>query len=204
MPVSEDIGLIGHAESPVALSPGVFKSVAQDALDPLAGIDIFLDGHLIGGALLEISAHTHVEPLGVFTENNEVNVALVAASQGRQAFVEEFDRAKIDVEIELETHSEEDISGVLHGRDARVAEGADKDGITFPAQCLKGAGGEADAVAKITLRSPIKMNQLEVLAANPRHRFENLDRFSRDVHADAVSGDNRNAPLGRIAGHSIC
>ena len=42
------VGLVGHAEALKFVGAGVVEGVADDALDALAGVDVFLDGDLVG------------------------------------------------------------------------------------------------------------------------------------------------------------
>jgi len=49
----------------------VLEGVADDALDSFAGVDVFLGGDFVGGALFEESTHADVEAFGVFAEDDE-------------------------------------------------------------------------------------------------------------------------------------
>src|SRR5882724_8680664 len=72
------IGFVAHANALQAILAGVFEGIANDALDALAGINVFLDGNFVGGALLEESSDAHVEALAVLPEDHQPDVFLGA------------------------------------------------------------------------------------------------------------------------------
>ena len=40
---------------------------------PFIGVDVLLNGDLIGRSLLEVAAHAHVQPFGVFAHDDQVD-----------------------------------------------------------------------------------------------------------------------------------
>ena len=53
----------------------VVEGEADNALDALARVDVFLRGELVGCAELEDAAHVHVNAFGVLTNDREIDVA---------------------------------------------------------------------------------------------------------------------------------
>src|SRR5882672_7478112 len=155
----QGIGFVAHAHALQAVPPGVFEGVANDTLDAFAGIDIFLDGDLFGGALLEESAHAHVEALGVLPEDHQPDVFLGAVAQRCQPVVEQFDGPGVDVEVEFETKPQQDIGGVLIRRNARIPERAKENGVEFVAQYFDGTDWEAYALAQKLVRAPVEFDE---------------------------------------------
>ena len=120
---------------------------------------------------------------------------LGAIAQGRQTVMEQFNRASVDVQVELEAQAEKNVGGVLIRGHARVAEGAKEDGVEFLPEHLDGAGRERHAVAKIFVGAPIEFDKLD----GPLERgAEHFDSFGDDFFADAVAGNDGNA-RGRAA-----
>src|SRR5690242_3258085 len=54
------IGLVAHAHALQAVPFCILERIADDALNPFAGVDVFLDRNLVRSALLESSANTDV------------------------------------------------------------------------------------------------------------------------------------------------
>src|SRR5664279_853659 len=102
--------------------------MADDPLDSLARRDVLLNGDLVARPLLEIAAHADVSPLRVFPEDDKVNVLTSFAFERTELLIEELDRTVVDVEVELKTHAEQDVRGVFHVGDARIAECAEVHG----------------------------------------------------------------------------
>src|SRR5208337_1746095 len=110
---------------------------------------------LIGSALLEEAADADVKALGILADDHEVDVGGGAITQRSEAWVEEFGGAGVDVEIELHAEAEEDFGSVLVGRDARIAQSAEQDGVELVAQHFDGAFGEGDVFAEVFLGAPV-------------------------------------------------
>ena len=96
------IGLVAHAHPLQVIAASVVKSVANDALDALAGIDVFLDGDFVGCVFLEETADADIQAFRVLAENHEAHVIRRTVAKRRQAVVEEFNRASIHEQIEFE------------------------------------------------------------------------------------------------------
>jgi hypothetical protein len=67
---------------------------------------------------------------------------------GQRRLVVELDRAEVDVEIELEADAEQDVGGVAHVRDPRVAVSADEDRRELARKASIWPGGSVSPVAR--------------------------------------------------------
>jgi len=190
------VGFVGHAQAFESVGTGVVEGVADDALDASAGVDVFLDGDFVGGALFEEAAGADVDAFGVFAEDHEVDVFGGAIAEGSEAIMKEFGGASVDVEVEFEAEAEENVGGVLIGRDAGIAEGAEEDGVEFVAQEFDGAFGKRDFFAEIFVGAPIEFDELERAIAFGYGGFDDLDGDGSDFLADAVAGDDGDAGFG--------
>src|SRR6266478_927809 len=130
------IGFVAHAHALQAIPTRVFERVADDALDPFAGVHVLLNGNLVGGAFLKEPANAHVQPFRVLSDDHQANVFFGAIAQWRQPVVEQFNRSSVDVKIKLEAQAQKDIGGMLIGGDARVAQRAKENGVKLVAQHL--------------------------------------------------------------------
>ena len=78
--VRHGVGLVAHqnfiARGAIELGVlfAVLEGVADDALDALASIDVFLGGNFVGRALLEHASSIGVYALGVFAEHDEIDI----------------------------------------------------------------------------------------------------------------------------------
>ena len=180
----------------VGLAAGVVEGVADDALDAFAGVDVFLDGDLVGSSLFEEAADADVEAFGVFAEDHQVNVVGGAIAERGEARVEEFGGAGVDVEVELEAQAEEDVGGVLVGGDAGIAERAEEDGVELVAQHFDGAFGEGDVFAEEFVGAPVEFDELDGAVALGGGGLDDFDGYGGDFLADAVAGDDGDAGFG--------
>jgi len=175
---------------------GVVEGVAKDALDTFVGVDVFLDGNFVGSSLFEEAANADVQALGVFAEDYEIDVGGLAILERGEARGEEFGGAGVDVEIELEAQAEEDVGGVPVGRDARIANGAEEDGVEFVAKEFESAFGERDVFAKIFVGAPIEVDELDGAVAAGGGGAEDVDGDGSDLLTDAVAGNDGDAGFG--------
>ena len=165
------VGFVAHADALQAVLPGVVEGVANDALDAFAGVDVFLDGDLVGSALLEEAADADVEPLGVLAKDDQADVAFGAVAKRGQTIVEQFHRPGVDVEIELEAQAQQNVGGVLIDGHARVAQRAEEDGVEFIAKHFDGAGGQRDAFPEVLVGAPVELDELDVAAGSGSGRL---------------------------------
>src|SRR5712672_529538 len=125
------VRFVTHAHALQLIPTGVVKGVADDALDALAGINVFLNGDFVWRVFLEEAADSDVKAFGILTKDREADVVGRAVAQRGQAIVKKFDRAGIHKEIEFKTQPEKNVRGVLVRRNAWIAECAEKDGVEF-------------------------------------------------------------------------
>ena len=86
--------------------------MSNDAVHAFIGVDLFLHCDLVDSAGLEAATDTHVETLGVFTKHHEIDVCRSAILQRAQSRVEQTHRTIVDVEIEFEADTEQDVTRV--------------------------------------------------------------------------------------------
>ncbi len=133
---SHGIGFVAHADALQAVPAGVFESVADDALDAFAGVHVLLNGNFVRRAFLEEPANSDVEALSVLAKDHQANVFFGPVAQRSEPVVEEFDGSGVDIEIELEAKTQQDVGGMLIRRHARVAERAKQNSVKLVAQHL--------------------------------------------------------------------
>ena len=110
--------------------------------------------------------------------------------------MEKFGGTGVDVEVEFEAQTEEDVGGVLVGGDARIAESAKEDGVEFVAKHFDSAFGERDFFAEIFVGAPIEVDEFDGAIAFGGGGFDELDGDGSDFFADAVAGDDGDAGFG--------
>src|SRR5258708_1743146 len=128
------VGLIAHADTPELVLPGVFKSVADDALNSFAGVHVFLNGDFVGSILFEEAANADVQAFSVLAEDHKAYVVCSAIAERRQSVVEKFHRTGVYEEVQLEAQAQKNVGSVLIGRNARIAKRAKQDGVEFVGQ----------------------------------------------------------------------
>ncbi len=194
--VGHGVGFVGHAEAFELVGLGVVEGVADDALNALAGVDVFLSGDFVGGVFFEEAAHADVEAFGVFAEDDEADVVGGDVAERGVARMEEFGGAGVDEEIELEAQAEEDVGGVLIGGDAGIAEGAEEDSVEFVAQHFNGAGRKGDIFAEEFVGAPVEVDELDGALVLGCRGLDGFDGDRRDFFADSVAGDYGDAGVG--------
>jgi len=100
-------------------------------------------------------------------------------------------RADIGVEIHLAAHAEQDFLGVNVRRDARVAEGADENGVEIAGQSGEAIGRDGDFIGEVTVGSPVERGHFD-RGANGPHDIHSL---RDDFLPDPVAGDYGNSLL---------
>ncbi len=136
----------------------ILEGVAEDALDPLARVDVFLRGDLVGRALLEDAARIGVDTFGVFADHHEIQILGLNSLQRTQSHIEQPHRAYIGVEIHLEAHAEENLFGMDVRRDARITERTDKDCVEIAGKHGKAVGRNGCAITQVTVGAPIELD----------------------------------------------
>src|SRR5256885_17212419 len=80
---------------------------------------------------------------------------------------------------------------MLHIWHSRIAESPGEDRVILFSKHIKSALGQRHAFAQIFVRAPIEMGQLELEIIDLLSPFKYLNRFSRYIDADPVTGNNR-------------
>ena len=207
--VAHGVRLVDHVDAPLAAQLRPLEGRAHDALDPFAGVHVLADRELVARTSLELPAHSHVRPLGVLAEDDEVDVLRAAGLERDQAIRQGADGADVGVEVEAEAQSKEDVAGVLEARHARVAEGTEEDGARRPGDAIADVGREGRAVPEVAVCAEVERPEVEGKASGIAVVLEHASRLRDDLRADAVArkdGDElptdglvRAAPFGRAA-----
>src|ERR1700722_4266871 len=184
---SHGIGLIAHAHALQTLALRVLKRESYDALHTFAGVDVFLDSNFVSRALLKKTANSDIQALGIFAKNYQANIFFRAPVQRRKPLVEKFHWSRVHVQIQLESQAEQDIRSVLIARHTRIAERSKQNRVEFITQHFHCAVRQADAIAKIFIRAPIKLHKFDGAARGGGHRLQNFQRLRRDFFAYAVA-----------------
>jgi folate-binding protein YgfZ len=190
--VSHGIGLIAHEDllARRAIEPSVvlaiLEGMADDTLSTLVRVDVFLDRDFVAGTLFEYAASIRVNAFGVFADDDEIDVLRLDILQGAERRVEQPDRTDVGVEIHLEAHAKQNLFGMNVCLDARIAEGADQNGIEVTGQHDEAVGRNGHAVAQIAVGSPVELREGGLRAA----RLQHLNRLRNHLLADPVSGDD--------------
>ena len=106
---------------------GQLEGVTHHALHTVGGVDGDFGGHLVRGATAHRAAGTAVQAFGAFTHHDEVDVTRVG-ERGGNALVQ-LGRTQVDVLVEIETELEQQATFENAGLDARIADGAQQDGV---------------------------------------------------------------------------
>jgi hypothetical protein len=162
---------------------------------PLRGVEVDLRGHLVRGVLLEVAAHHHVEAFGVLAEDHEVDVFRPHVLQRAQLLVEEADGTVVDVEVQAEAHSEEDVRGVAVVGDARVSHRPEQDGVEVGRQHGERVRRQRDPRLQIMIRAPFEVLEAQPAAGGGSGGFQGADRFRRHFDADPVPRDDGDAEV---------
>ena len=104
--------------------------------------------------------------------------------------MEQLDRPIVDIEIELEAHAEENVGGVLHVRNARIAKGTEVDRGVVVADVVHRAGRNRDAGPQILVGIPAEGNKLQAELARFVYPLQNPHPLSDDLGTDAIACDD--------------
>ena len=158
---------------------------------PLRVRDVLLDRDLVRRALLEVARRSRRRrPRCSRGRPRSRCRSAPNALQRAEPVVEAAHRPVVDVEVELEAGAEQDVGGVLHVGDARVAERPHEDRVVVPREVVEGARGERLPGLQIVVRAPGEEDRLERDPASPADALQDLDGLGGDVHADSVPGNH--------------
>ena len=111
---------------------------------------------------------------------------------GTETLVEQPHGPVVDVEVELEPRAEQDVARVAIVGHARIAERADEDRVEFP-KVVVAVRRHRHLRVEVVVRAPRQVLEIERPAESLADRGQDLERFGRDVLADAVAWDECNA-----------
>ena len=129
--VRHGIRLVTHQHPPpsgtinLPVARAVLKRVADDALDALARVDIFLDRNFVRRPLLEDASEVTVNALGVLANHHEIDVFWFDAFERAKRRIQQTYRPDIGVQVHLGAHAEQDFFRVNVRRHARIAKSTD-------------------------------------------------------------------------------
>ena len=175
-------------------SLAIFERVADDALDSLAGVDVFLNRDFVGSALFENAAGIGVNPLRVFADHDKIHILRLDAFQRAQRRIEQAHWAHVGVKIHFEAHAEQNFFGVDIGFHARIAEGAGQNGIEIAVEHGESVGRDGHSVAEIAIGAPVEFAYFDVRTGRP-DRFESLGDY---LLPNSISGNHGDAFLGSL------
>ena len=106
---------------------GQLEGVTHHALHTVGGVDGDFGGHLVRGATADRSAGTAVQAFGAFTHDDEIDVTRVGERRGN-ALVQ-LGRTQVHVLVQVEAELEQQAAFQNARLDARIADGAQQDGV---------------------------------------------------------------------------
>src|SRR6266403_1138535 len=136
----------------------VLKRVADDALDTLARVDVFLDRNFVRRSLLEDASEVTVNALGVLANHHAIEVVWFDAFERAKRRIHQTHRPDIGVQVHLAAHAAEDFFGVNVRRHARIAECSDQDGVEIPGQGSEAICRDRNFVGEIAVGSPVEVS----------------------------------------------
>ena len=184
------VALVGHTHLGVSVCPRVGKRVPDDAVHTLEGVDLFLNGDLIGCVGLEAAADAHVHTFGVLAEHHEVDVLAAAIFQRAQGVIQQLDGAVVGVEVEFKPGAEQDVARVFVVWYPGVAKGSEKNCVIVVAQHVVAVGRQRDTCREIVVRAPRQCVELQWSPRHVANCLKDFHRFCSDVLADSVSWDD--------------
>jgi hypothetical protein len=197
--VAHGVRLVRHVDHGLAVLLRVLEGRADDPLDALAGVDVLVDGHLVGRAPLELTPHADVDALGVLAEHHEIHVLRRPPLERHQPVGQRFHRPDVGVEIEALAHPEDDVAGMLEARHPRVAERAEQHRRALPLDRHPDLRREGRPVAQIPVGPEVEIPQVEGQAPLFLEKLEQQPTLANHLGTDAISPEQRDF-LGHGAG----
>jgi len=139
-----------------------------------------------------------VKILGVFANNDEVDIFWAFVAERRFNAGKKFHGAQIDVLIESEPQIEEQLPFEDAWSYIGVPDRAEQDGVEL-AKLIERVGGEGFARLEESVATPIEVGQFECKTFEFGNGFENFDSFGSDFRAGAVpANDSDIVSLGHL------
>ncbi len=123
-PLPEAVGVnqrgvfIRHRHLRVAVRAGILEGVAANSLDPLIGIHVLLNGHLVGRPLFEVASHPDINALGVLADHDKIDGHFLF--ERTKPAVEQGRGPKIHKKIEFPAKPHEQIPAIDARRNPRI------------------------------------------------------------------------------------
>ena len=137
---------------------GQLEGVTHHALHTVGGVDGDFGGHLVRGATADRSAGTAVQAFGAFTHDDEIDVTRVGERRGN-ALVQ-LGRTQVHVLVQVEAELEQQAAFQNARLDARIADGAQQDGVGL-LDALLFLFREDRAVTQIAFGTEVEMLVIE-------------------------------------------
>src|SRR5205807_5808127 len=166
----------------------IVERIADHALHSLTSVDIFLDRDFVFCSLLENSTDIAIDPLGVLAYDDEVHPTRLNALQWTEGRIQQSHRTHVRIQIHLEPHSQQDFLGMNVGGNARIAEGADQNGIEFALQHGKAIGWNGYTVGEVARGAPVELGGLDGSPGGHHH----LHGLWNHLAPNPVAGKNGN------------
>src|SRR2546429_5812039 len=180
----DGVRLVAHRNAGLAVILRPLERGADDALHALRGVDFFGDVLITGNA-----PAAEVHPFRVLAEDHEVDTP-ATAPQGGEIGMEQRYGTKVDVEIEAEPESQQDVPCVLVARYPRVADRAQQDGVRVVAQGVERLVWERFLGFEVvvgTVRQTLQLQGDAVLHGRPLDWAEG--RIA-DIRPESLPGDH--------------
>src|SRR3954470_23031581 len=187
------VALVGHADAPAAVSLREFERVANDPVNALVGVHFLLDCDLVLRAGLEAPADADIEAFRVLPEHDEIDVRRRPLLERAQTRIEQLDGPVVDEQIQLEAGAEQDIARMPVVGHARIAEGADEDGVEL-AQHGVAVWRNRDAGLQKMLGAPRQHLEIELPSEHSADGLQGFHGFGGRLDAAAVPGNDSYAP----------
>ncbi len=133
-------------------------------------------------------AHAAVDVLGVFTDDDEVDMLGALALEGALDAGVELHGAQVDVLVELEAKAQQDALLEDAGGHARVADGAKENGIVL-LQLFGRGGREHFAGRQVAIAAVIIVVEIQLEIECLGSGLEDLDCFASHFGTSAVATD---------------
>ena len=137
---------------------GQLEGVTHHALHAVGGVDGDFGGHLVRGATTDRAAGTAVQAFGAFTHHDEVDVTRVG--ERRRDTLVQLGRTQVHVLVQVEAELEQQAAFQNARLDARIADGAQQDGVGL-LDALLFLLGEDRAVTQIAFGTEVEMLVIE-------------------------------------------
>jgi hypothetical protein len=96
----------------------------------------------------------------------------------------------VDVKIESASHAEQNVFGMLIGRDTRITKCSGQDRVELSSEHAERALGKCYSLVQEFISAPVEVNKLESEVLGGLYMFENAYGFVNDFGSDAVAGND--------------